>query len=276
MKRLGWLIVVALLAGLPAPGTASAAARSPADCAAALDCTAAEIDRMAMDERLELLRALQRGPAAVFGATDRWRNVEGVIAFFRDRGLGAPGTWVSHVDAGILEGIERGVAIALGRSTDGFGNPGSAEWADYLIALRRGELAERAAHDRAWSEAEQAATDHGVVLAERVRGLRPTAVERRFFLFSEFYRWTLRNRPAVLDLLLVHGVLVHPVLPLRRVPFVDWFTDVGNPVPSYEGCQVAYAHAELDPVSGSFGTLELLLAYLPELFEEFRGDRAGG
>lgn len=273
MKRSGWIVVLALLAGLSAPSTASAASRTPADCAAALDCTAAEIDRMTMDDRLELVRALQRGPAAAFGATDRWRNIEGVIAFFRDRGLGAPGTWVSHVDAGIVEGIERGIAIALGRSTDGFGNPGSAKWADYLLRLQRGDLAGRAAHDRAWGEAEQASTDHGVLLAERVHGLRPTAVERRFFLFSEFYRWTLRNRPVVLDMLLVYGVLAHPELAARRVPFLDWFTDVGNPVPSYKGCELAYAYAELDPISGAFSMLDLLLAYLPELFEEFRRDR---
>jgi hypothetical protein len=273
VQRFGWLVVLSLLAGLVAPAQASAAARGPDRCAAELDCTAAEIDLMTTAERLEFLRALQSGPAARLGASDRWRNIEGVIAFFRDRGLGAPGTWVSHVDAAILEGIERGVAIALGLSSDGFGNPGAARWADYLTRLHRGELTTRSAHDRAWSEAEQASTDHGVAVAERVHGLRPTGVERRFFLFSEFYRWTLRNRPVALDLLLVYGVLVHPEVAVRRVPFLDWFTDVRESTPSYKGCEIAYAYAGFDPVSGVVGTLELLLVYLPELFAEFRADR---
>ncbi len=262
--------MLALVAGLLAPVPASAVVRSPEECAASLDCTGAEIDRMSMAERLEFLRLVQSGPAAGLGASDRWRNIEGVISFFRDRGLGAPGTWVSHVDAGILEGIERGVAIALGRSTDGFGNPGSVRWADYLTRLHRGELTDRGAHDRAWGEAEQTATDHGVAVAEREHGLRQTAVERRFFLFSEFYRWALRNRPAVLDLLLLHAALLNPVLVLRRVPFVDWFTDVRESTPSRKGCEMAYAYAQLDPVNGAFSTLDLLFAYVPELFEEFQ------
>ncbi|MBY8853077.1 hypothetical protein K7G98_34540, partial [Saccharothrix sp. MB29] len=169
---------------------------------------------------------------------------------------------MSHVDAAILEGVERGIALALGLSTDGFGNPGSARWAEYLTRLSRGELTDRGAHDRAWSEAEQASTEHGVATAEQAHGLRPTAVERRFFLFSEFYRWSLRNRPAVLDLLLVNAVLFNPLMVLRRVPFVDWFTDVRESAPARKGCEIAYANARLDPVSGVFATLDLLLSYL--------------
>ncbi|MCE6997129.1 hypothetical protein LZG04_20320 [Saccharothrix sp. S26] len=273
MKRSAWVVVLAVVAGLVAPVPARAVDRSPAECAAALDCTAAEIDRMTMAQRLEFLRLVQSGPAAGLGAADRWRNIEGVIEFFRDHGLGTPGTWISHVDAAILEGVERGVALALGRSTDGFGNPGSARWADYLTRLHRGELAVRNVHDRAWSEAEQASTEHGVALAEQVHGLRPTAVERRFFLFSEFYRWTLRNRPAVLDLLLIYAALLNPVLVLKRVPFVDWLTDVRESVPSRKGSELAYAYARLDPVNGAFSTVDLLLAYIPELFEEFQATR---
>ncbi|MGW4113036.1 hypothetical protein ACWEFJ_19380 [Actinosynnema sp. NPDC004786] len=273
MKRSGWVVVLALLAGLLVPVPAVAAVRTPAECAAALDCTAAQIDRLDMAQRLEFLRLVQSGHAAGLGASDRWRNIEGVLAFFRDRGLGAPGTWVSHVDAAILEGIERGVALALGRSTDGFGNPGSARWADYLTRLDRGELTARNVHDRAWGEAEQASTDHGVAVAEQVHGLKPTAVERRFFLFSEFYRWALRSRPVVLDLLLVYAVVLNPVLVLRRVPFVDWFTDVRESAPSRKGSEIAYAYAQLDPVTGGFSTVDLLLAYIPELFEEFQATR---
>lgn len=225
---------------------------------------------MDMADRLEFLRLVQSGPAAGLGASDRWRNIEGVLSFFDDHGLGAPGTWISYVDAAILEGIERGVALALGRSTDGFGNPGSARWADYLTRLHRGELTSRGVHDRAWSEAEQASTEHGVVVAEQVHGLRPTATERRFYLFSEFYRWVLRNRPVVLDLLLVHGALLNPVLVVRRVPFLDWFTDVRESTPSRKGAELAYSSAQLDPLNGAFTALDLVFAYVPELFEEFQ------
>lgn len=191
-----------------------------------------------------------------------------MITFFRDRGLGAPGTWVSYVDAGIVEGIERGIAIALGRSGDGFGNPGSARWASYLTRLSRGELAARSAHDRAWSEAEQSSTEHGVALAA-AHGQFATPVEQRFFQFSEVYRWTLRNRPFALDLLAIYGPLIHPDLARQRVPFYDWFTDVGEPAPSYTGCEIGYGFARLHPIAGVFGIAGLFLAYMTELFEEY-------
>lgn len=102
-------LLAALVAGAITPAGADTR-RTPADCAAALDCTAADIDVMTMPERLEFVRAMQAGPAAQLGAADRWRNIEGVITFFRDNQLGASGTWVSYVDAGIVEGIQRGAS----------------------------------------------------------------------------------------------------------------------------------------------------------------------
>ena len=259
------------LSGLSVPARADAP-RSPADCAASLDCTAEEINLLSMPERLELVRAMEAGPAASLSASDRWRNIEGVLAFFADHGLGAPGSWVSYVDAGIVEGIERGIAIALGRATDGFGNPGSARWARYLTRLSTGELGNRAGHDRAWSEAEQASTEHGVALAAR-HGRFATPVERRFFEFSEVYRWALRNRPVALELLATYGPLIHPSLGQLRVPFYDWFTDVSRSAPSYKGCEMAYGFAQLHPIEGVLGLGGLFLAYVAELFHEFLAEQ---
>ncbi|WP_245975914.1 hypothetical protein [Amycolatopsis palatopharyngis] len=240
--------------------------RGPADCAAALDCTAADIDLMSMDERLAFVRAMSSGPAAeiVPGYLPRWRNIEGIITFFRDREMGAPGTWVSHVDAGIVEGIERGIALALGRAGGTFGNPGSQLWADYLTALRDGDLRARSTHDRAWSVAEQASTEHGVLLAERVHGVSPTGVEQRFFAYSEFYRWMLRNRPAPLDL------VAPPVGPGEQpqIAFHDWFTDVTNATPSYRGAVLAYDLAEFDAPGGALSLVALMHAYARELADD--------
>jgi hypothetical protein len=256
-----WLVLVLALTlgvGLASPSAADTR-RTPAECAAALDCTAEDINLLTMAERLELVRGMQAGPGAQLGVTDRWRNIEGVITFFRDKGLGAPDTWVSYVDAGIVEGIERGLAIALGRSTDDFGNPGSTLWADYITGVAEGSFATRGAHDRAWSLAEQASTEHGVVLAER-HGQYATPVEERFYQYSETYRWALRNRPFALDLLAVYGWLIHPDLARSRVSFYDWFTDVRESAPSYKGCELAYRFAQLHPIAGVIGTAGLFLA----------------
>jgi hypothetical protein len=257
------LSVVALLAGLVTPTAAAAPS-----CASTLDCSAAQINDMSMAERLQFVRDMQSGPAAALGATDRWRNIEGVITFFRDRGLGAPGTWVSYVDTGIVEGIQRGIAIALGWSADTGGNPGSAKWASYLTRLSTGQLATRAAHDKAWGEAEQASTEYGNDLAE-AHGVPATAVEWRFYQFSEMYRWTLRNRPFALDLLAIYGPLIDPHLASVRVPFYDWFTDVSESAPSEKGCEMAYGFAQLHPIAGVFGMAGLFLSYMKEMFDEY-------
>lgn len=263
------LIVAVLLVGLATPAVAAP------DCKSTLDCTVDEINEMSMPERLEFVRDMQSGPAAALGATHRWRNIEGVITFFVDHDLGAPGTWVSYVDAGIVEGIQRGIAIALGWSTDTGGNPGSAKWASYLTRLSTGQLTTRAAHDRAWGEAEQASTEHGNALAE-AHGVPATAAEWRFYQFSELYRWALRNRPFALDLLAVYGPFIHPDLARARVPFYDWFTDVSESAPSYKGCELAYGFAQLHPIAGVLGMAGLFLSYVRELFEEYQAQRVAG
>ncbi len=259
-------------AGLAAADASAAAARpTPESCAASLTCTVTDIDSLSMTERLTFVRALESGPASQLGASDRWHNIEGIIEFFRDQQLGAPGSWISYVDAGILEGIERGTAIALGQSADDFGNPGSALWASYLTRLSRGELNVRGDHDLAWSQAEQASTEHGVAVAAS-HGLHATDVEQRFYDFSDVYRWALRNRPAVLDLLAIYGPWIDPDLARLRVPFYDWFTDVRNSTPAYKGAVMSYDVAELHPIAGVIGAAGLLLAYVPEMFKEFRAE----
>lgn len=80
---------------------------------------------------------MQTDHFAPLNASDRFRAIEGVIVFFLGENLGAPGSWISYVDAGIVEGIQRGGAIALGYSTETGGNPGSQVWATYFAGQRR-------------------------------------------------------------------------------------------------------------------------------------------
>ncbi|WP_043717495.1 hypothetical protein [Kutzneria sp. 744] len=229
--------------------------------------TVAELDHMPVADRLDFLRDLQSEWASRLAVDPcRWRNIEGVLEFFRDDELARPGSWMSIVDASILEGIERGTAIALGLSEDTFGNPGSTEWATYLRRLSDGELDRRSVHDAAWSRAEQAATEHGLALANAI-GVAPTAAEWRFFQFSQVYRWAMRNEPTAL--LALGGPLVNSRIRELRMPFLSWFTDVTTPVPAYRGCAFAWALSRLNPVGGAFSAVGLLVAYLPNLFDDF-------
>lgn len=260
---LGLAAVIALVA-LPARAATAEPHRSSVDCATRLDCGVADLDVMSIAERLDFLRALQRGPAsALVPGFDRWRNIEGVLEFFADGHTGQPGTWMSLVDAAILEGAERGTAIALGVARDTFGNPGALLWASYLTQLRAGALVARAVHDAAWSRAEQASTEHGVVLAA-VRGVRPSAADRRFFQISQAYRWTLRNEPSVLVALTWPGM--SDQIRAVRVPLLAWSTDVRSDVPTRKGAALAYRVANVDPFGTAVSALELVVAALPTLF----------
>ncbi|MGP4102221.1 hypothetical protein [Nonomuraea sp. KM90] len=243
----------------------------PAAYATTLDATADAIDQMSMDDRLVFLRSIREGPAAAqLGASDRWRNLEGVITFFRDQAMGTPGTWVSLVNAGVLEGVQRGLAIASGH-TDDFGNPGARAWADYLARLSRKELTTTGEHDRAWGVAKQVSTHYGVLLAEQVRGLKPTPEEQRFLTFAEFYNWSMQNRP-VLNMMISLGEYMDPRLQGIQPEFVDWFINVGDEQAARVACEIAWRLAhELRPgASGFFGLLHLALAEVPQLLETYR------
>ena len=89
-----------------------------------------------MEERLDYIRYMQSQHFGPLNCGDQFRAIEGVIRFFITKGLGRPGTWVSYVDAGIVEGIQRGGAIVLGKSTDTGGNPGSSKWARFMRTMR--------------------------------------------------------------------------------------------------------------------------------------------
>jgi hypothetical protein len=229
-----------------------------------------DINLMTMATRLRMLRELCGGPVREFlpGYEPRWRNIEGMLDFFRDHRLGGPGSWVSYVDAGILEGIMRGVAIATGHGTDTFGNPGATLWAGYLTQLRDGELTARSAHDRAWSVAEQASTEHGRARAELVHGLAATPEESRFYEFSEFYRWALRHRLGLLD------VVSPPVGPGRQpqLLFLDWFTDVTNHRPVRRGAEVAHELAQYDIDDSVIRLMALAEAYTEALSDDYLDD----
>jgi hypothetical protein len=253
------LSLISSLSGAFAPSasaSASAARAAVASCTTTLTCTAEQINAMSMPDRLTFLRSMS--PGAAPGYPPRWGNIEGVLEFFIDRNLGKPGSWVSYVDAGDLEAVERGIALVEGRGTDTYGNPGSVLWASYLLILRNGQMGDRAAHDRAWSQAEQASIDDGVALAEKTHGLKPTPTEQRFLAFTQFYRWVLLNRPMLLDLGLPP---IAPGKPLFQTNFLNWFTDVTDDVPSHKGAAFSYDVAQFNAPAGFTDFVQILVAY---------------
>ncbi|MFI9508641.1 hypothetical protein [Nocardia sp. NPDC052566] len=212
-----------------------------------------------------MLSALRGGPAVAFGAGQRWRNLEGVMTFFRDAGLGRPGTWVSMVNAGVLEGVARGIAMAYDSTADDYGNQAARVWAAYLTRLRGGELAAPSAHAAAWSLAKRVGTDYSVRLAER-HDLTPTPVELRFLRLAEAYNWLMDNRAPV-DLVVAFAGHLNPRLAGIDRAGVDRLFSTGSVEAARRACEIAYAAALVEPSEGdSAARLNMVITLLPAVF----------
>jgi hypothetical protein len=198
--------------GLPAVSAHAAVPGTPMYCYQTLSCRASDFNAFSLDQRLSFLRALQDYPMQQFqsGFKDL-RAIEGIIEFLKDHNLGAHNTWASYVDGGILEGIERGLAMATNPSAPNFGNNGANLWRTFLLDLKAGRLSDPVAHDREWGAAEQASTDRGTEIAGGIP-VYATNLESNWFRFSQVFRWIMQNELTLYNLPVVGGLL-RPALP---------------------------------------------------------------
>ena len=124
------------------------------------------------------------------------RNISGVLAFFEDDNLGTNNSWSSWTDSTILNGIERGLAMARG-STDSQGNPGAIKWAAFFQDTKREGLVFNDLQRKLWSHAEDASTWYGMTNVGPSHGAYPTAQELSVGVGAQVYRWALRHQPGV-------------------------------------------------------------------------------
>lgn len=122
--------------------TLTSRATNSSECWKSLSCSFSQIEGSTLSDRLAYVQYLQ----ALFvplNAGDEFRPFEGLINLTASADIGKPGTWTSYVIAGIVEGIQRGGAIALGTGTSDAGNPGSKLWADFLTKTKNKQLGDR-------------------------------------------------------------------------------------------------------------------------------------
>ena len=113
-------------------------------CQQTLSCTFDLIQKSSISDRLAYVRYMESHFfSGQLKSGTQFRAIEGVITFFQSKGLGGAGTWVSYVDSGIVEAIQRGGAIALGMSSATGNNPGTEKWADFLHEMQTGSLGSR-------------------------------------------------------------------------------------------------------------------------------------
>lgn len=214
--------------GASFPEVATVAAAAVPRCWTRLSCTFSQIQVSSMASRLAYVRYMQSRHFGPLGGGNKFRAIEAVIDWFIAQRVGRPGTWISYVDAGIVEAIQRGGAIALGKSSATGGNPGAPLWADYFRKLRAGQLRNRDAHDPAWSKAEQAGTDYGRKKAETTRGVSgPTNQQRQWYNFTQLFRIIMRNRGKIIRTIRIIFWFNRP-LANGAEKLINWFTDVTN------------------------------------------------
>ena len=76
-------------------------------------------------------------------SADEFHAVEGVIGFFIRRHVAPQGSWMSTVNAAVIEAFERGAAISLGLSDETGGNPAAEKWKEFFDQRTSGNLTER-------------------------------------------------------------------------------------------------------------------------------------
>lgn len=109
----------------------------------------------------------------------------GIIEGFVEYGLAESGSWLSIVDAGILQGIQDGYTLSEGTATYSTNNPGSLLWRDFFDILESTEHGDIERIKR-WGAAEQAATDYGIGVATS-RNLLPFMVMNGPFCSQETF-----------------------------------------------------------------------------------------
>ncbi|KAH7094696.1 hypothetical protein FB567DRAFT_586048 [Paraphoma chrysanthemicola] len=169
---------------------------STQDCRRGLNCGYDYIESQPMEWRLGYLRGIQTGYLTNYNSGTQCKAVEGNIAFMLELQLGSPKTWISGVNAGLIEAIQNGVAILIGlRVTDG-GNPGAKYWAAFFRKQRSGGYAnDRNKHDADWTTCEELSSEYGRQRSTQ-KGYRPTQRETNVYKTTQVYRYVCRNKES--------------------------------------------------------------------------------
>ncbi|QUC15766.1 uncharacterized protein UV8b_00007 [Ustilaginoidea virens] len=194
-------------------------------------------------------------------AGDQFRAIEGVVHFFMANSLGgASESWISYVDAGIIEAIQRGGAIALGLPAATYaGKTGGAnQWASFPSIQGGIGFANRNDHDRLWSVAEQAATEYGARLADAK--FKRSAREQSWFECTQLFRWIMRNREATYQ-----GLKSTAIGPAAWA-FINWMTDVTDVKPGKCLTEVAWFYAGVESGTGGLAEVARILPRLLQCF----------
>ncbi|KAK3342735.1 hypothetical protein B0H65DRAFT_427609 [Neurospora tetraspora] len=226
-------------------GTASPDAVSGTDtsilgwptCKDTLACNFNILQNVSMSDRLIYLVTIQ---VKLLGGPNKsqtqFKAVEGLMQYFIDKNLPNPNIAPSYGLAGVLEGIQRGTAIALGKSNDTFGNPSSLMWASFLrkafqVGLNYGvqtgdRLTGTTVGVNGYVEIPERAAVFNILTAWTILAQNEGVVGRIFSLIFETDQANAsQSAPAIFLPLLPYGFTAEKL--------INWIFNVSDPKPLY-------------------------------------------
>jgi hypothetical protein len=158
-------------------------------------CTPDDLDEMPIAERLDWINQF----AAQTDSGDWFNNIDGIISGFVETGRAEPGSWLSVVDSYILVAIQDGYALYDPEIIPREMSPEELEnallWKEFFDELRDNEDPKEIYNK--WGQAEQSATDYGVILANE---LDMTYMESIFLFTGDIYRYLVANNAEYVEL----------------------------------------------------------------------------
>lgn len=140
---------------------------------------------MSIADRLRWIQQLMN--QGMEGKLANWfNNIMGIIQSYQDFDLAHSGSWLSNVNAGILQGIQDGYALWGETAYYSSLNPGGEAWKIFFTALEDPQTTD-ATLLRLWGVAEETSTNFGVGMATN-KNLLPNAPEAWFLGISKVYR----------------------------------------------------------------------------------------
>jgi hypothetical protein len=144
----------------------------------AYDCTAKDINSATMKQR----QGWFAGLISTTGRPEWFSNIMGILDAFVEGELGESDSWISWVDAGILESIQNGYALfKSGAVSDGSSDPDMA-WLEFFSAETQDDMKMK------WGIAEKAGTTYGIALAAQNNAQINEREKLFLYVGDTFYR----------------------------------------------------------------------------------------
>jgi RHS repeat-associated protein len=151
-------------------------------------CTAADLNKVSIAKRKAWLNEMLASVDA--GLPEQFANLNSILKAFDHTNTGAPGSWASWGDAGILNSIQNGLARATEqRYIPGF-KPADQAWKNYTISFF--SAPESNITHQLWGAAEGLGTRYGRLLASE-NGQSKTFGEVLFLGVGDIYRNSLAH-----------------------------------------------------------------------------------